>query len=339
MTTHRIVPRATLVAFLATLSVGGPLALPTAARADAAFDKSQSSALFKEGRKLLDEGKFDEACPKLAESHKLDPGGGVVLALALCREGQGKLASAVVAYREALFFAKRDKRADRQKVAEQKLAELEPKLSHLTVRVEPAAQQQGVVVRVDGNVLPVASYGLAVAVDGGSHTVEATATGFSTKSFTLDVGKASDQREVTVPALAPSATPTPTPAPSPAPSPPPSDATPRASVLPTVGVGFMVVGGLALVGGAVFGFRALGNAKDVAAACPDGVCRDPADVERNDVVKRDARLSDIFLVSGAVLCGAGITLWLVGRPSAPTTVTLSPIATPTLVGGSFVARF
>jgi hypothetical protein len=332
--THRLVPLVTLVGFLsATLPAG-------LASADVAFDKSQSSALFKEGRKLLDEGKFDEACPKLAESHRLDPGGGVVLALALCREGQGKLASAVVAYREALFFAKRDKRADRQKVAEQKLAELEPKLSHLTVRVEPAALQQGVVVRVDGNVLPAASYGLAVAVDGGSHTVEASAEGFTPRSFTLDVGKASDQREVTVPALAPAPTAKVAPTPMPTPTPtPPKDGAPRASVLPKVGVGFMVVGGLALVGGAVFGFRALGNAKDVADACPDGVCRDPADVERNDVVKRDARLSDILLISGAVLCGAGITLWLVGRPSAPATLTFTPVTSPTLLGGSFVARF
>ncbi|MBL8717204.1 MAG: hypothetical protein JNL79_14555 [Myxococcales bacterium] len=308
--------------------------------ADAAFDKSQSAALFKEGKKLLDQGKFDEACPKLAESHKIDPGGGVVLALALCLEGQGKLASAVVAYREAQFLAKRDKRADRQKAAGDKLAELEPKLSHLTVRVDPAAQKQGVVVRVDGNVLPTASYGLSVAVDGGKHEIEARAEGFESKTSTVDVGNANDNKELSVAPLTPKATdPTKPPSPDPTPPKPEPAPAPRASIVPTIGVGVGVVGVVALLAGGFFGIRTIRGAHDIEAACPDGVCRDPADVDRNDTVKRDARIADVLLISGAVLAVAGVTLYVVGRPGSSKAVGLSPAVGPQGLGFSLSARF
>ena len=76
----------------------------------------------------------------------------------------------------------------------------------LAVRVDPAAQKQGVVVRVDGNVLPTASYGLAVAVDGGKHEIEARAEGFESKTTTVDVGNANDNKEVSVAPLTPKAT-------------------------------------------------------------------------------------------------------------------------------------
>ncbi len=329
MTRHRALP----------LFVALTLVAPVV-HADAAFDKSQSAALFKEGKKLLDQGKFDEACPKLAESHKLDPGGGVVLALALCLEGQGKLASAVVAYREAQFLAKRDKRADRQKAAGEKLAELEPKLSHLVVRVDPAAQQQGVVVRVDGNVLPTASYGLAVAVDGGKHEIEAKAEGFEPWTTTVEVGKASDHKELSVTPLTKKATDAAKPpSPDPPPAKPEAPPAPRASIVPTLGIGVGVVGAVALLAGGFFGVRAIRGAHDIASACPDGVCRDPADLERNDGVKRDARVADILLISGAVLAVAGVTVYFVGRPGAQKTVGLAPAVGPGGLGFALSARF
>jgi len=39
-------------------------------------DVALSEALFREGKTLLQEGKFDLACPKPPESQRLDPAGG-----------------------------------------------------------------------------------------------------------------------------------------------------------------------------------------------------------------------------------------------------------------------
>ena len=52
-----------------------------------------------------------EACPKLAQSQKLDPGGGTLVHLGSCYEQEGKLASAWGVLREAQDVARRDRRA------------------------------------------------------------------------------------------------------------------------------------------------------------------------------------------------------------------------------------
>ena len=160
---------------LGTSLVLASLLLATSAHAEpSAIQKSTADALFKEGKKLLDAKDFDAACPKLAESATLQPGGGVQLALAICHEGQGKLATAYNDYREALAMAKRDKRQDREDIAAAKLAELEPKLSRLVLDVSEAARAQTIAITLDGAALSSASWGIPIPVDGGTHTVVVT---------------------------------------------------------------------------------------------------------------------------------------------------------------------
>ena len=61
------------------------------ARAEASLgDKAAAQSLFDEGRRLMGEAKYADACPKLAESQKLDPGVGTQFHLADCYEHLGQ---------------------------------------------------------------------------------------------------------------------------------------------------------------------------------------------------------------------------------------------------------
>ena len=80
---------------------------------------------------LMAKEQYGEACPKLEESQRLQPAGGTQMFLALCHEGEGKTATAWTDFNAALSAARRDHRADREKVAREHLSALEPKLTAL----------------------------------------------------------------------------------------------------------------------------------------------------------------------------------------------------------------
>src|SRR5262245_14317965 len=73
--------------------------------------------LYRQGRQLMADGKVSEACPKFAESYRLDAATGTLLNLAACHEAEHKLATAWLEYSEAVTLARRDKRDDRIRFA------------------------------------------------------------------------------------------------------------------------------------------------------------------------------------------------------------------------------
>lgn len=307
-----------VVLAVAALSLGSARAAPSS------VEKSTADALFKEGKKLMDAKDFDAACPKLQESARLQPGGGVQLALALCHEGQGRLATAWNDYREALALAKRDKRKDREDIATAKLAELEPKLAKLTITLSDPAKAQGVTVKLDDAALPTASFGVAIRVDKGTHVVVASAPGKVSKTLEVPIADKED-KTVVVPELAPE--PTKPVAPTTEPPPPPGPTTPPPTPAGPSRVGPLVLGGLgvALVGvGGFFGVRALGLASDVKDHCPGGACTSSEWVGKNDEARRSAWISNVTLGVGLAAV-VGATVWWVTTPSEkPVTVGIGP---------------
>ena len=110
--------------------------LSTRARAQSSDTNRQiAETLFEQGRALMEQKKYAEACPKLAESQRLDPGGGTLLNLALCHELEGKTATAQSEFKEALGQAARDGRADREELAKEHLAALEKRIIRIQVVV------------------------------------------------------------------------------------------------------------------------------------------------------------------------------------------------------------
>src|SRR5689334_8638295 len=133
------------------------LAAP-AAHAQSAGDKATAEALFSDGRRLMAQSNYREACPKFEASLKLDPGVGAMLNLADCYEKNGQTASAWAEFREASSAARAAGSKDREDLARQRAAALEPKLARLTIVItKPPAR-----VTRDGAAVDNAVFGTAV---------------------------------------------------------------------------------------------------------------------------------------------------------------------------------
>lgn len=174
-----------------------------AGRAAAATPEQQvAQALFDEARRLLDQGRFSEACPKFAESHRMDPGGGTLANLAACHEHEGKLAEAYSEYNEALSIAVRDGRKERQELIRGRLAVLEASVPRVTVTVPPASDAANLDVKLDGITLHRAAWGVPIPANPGPHAVEASAPARATWSLAIQL-EPGQRRHIEVPVLGP----------------------------------------------------------------------------------------------------------------------------------------
>jgi hypothetical protein len=155
-----------------TLSVAAPAWSQTGA------DQARARALFDEGRRLITAGQVAEACPKFAESQRLDPTAiGVLLNLGDCNERLGKTATAWAAFSEAVVVARRNNDTAGAEEGARRAKLLEPKLARVTIQVPPASRAPGLEVKWDGKPAGEGTWGTAVPVDPGEHTIEASAPG------------------------------------------------------------------------------------------------------------------------------------------------------------------
>jgi hypothetical protein len=180
------------------------LTMLSAAPAPAQQPAPLAQSLFEEARTLMEKGDYERACGLLAESERIDPGGGTLLNLALCHEKQSRIATAWAEYNEALSAAIRDGRKDRQDFASERIAALRPHLPYVIV-VAPPLPAPGLALQVDGADLPRATWGVAFPVDPGPHDVGASAPGrrpFSTHLASVAPGQTAEVRVPELEALA-----------------------------------------------------------------------------------------------------------------------------------------
>ncbi len=279
----------------------------TLPRLEARADNRQSAAaaaeaLFQEGRALLMAGDTAQACPKLEESQRLDPASGTLLALALCQEQQGKLASAWAAFAEVEGRSRLDGRADRERTAHEHGAALKPRLSTLTLELAgSAAATPGLAITVDGVAIGRGAWSVAIPVDGGPHVLEATATGRTGWRTTASVAPEGDHVLVDIPALAMAPGPAPR-APAPPPEPPR-----HAAKIAALALGG--AGAVALVAGAILIVQAKHDYDAAEAQCTNHVCPS-GPYESAQSARRRGDWATALAIGGGVLVAAGAVLWL-----------------------------
>jgi hypothetical protein len=263
---------------LARLVVVSTTAALTLIGSSAAADGSQvalAEALFRSGRELMAAGKFAEACPKLAESNRIDPKLGTLMNLALCHESAGKTASAWGEYLEAADIASKVGQTERVTVAKERASALEPTLPHVVIDEGGATDAA---VTLDDQTIQSGAFGTPIPLDPGSHSLRASAPG--KKAFVESFAVQANAPPVTIhiPSLADESA---VPSPPPAARPFPPAAESRASVSSSQRTWGWVVGGtgVAAVGvGAIFGVSAFSEKQTVENQCNASLrCTSPGD--------------------------------------------------------------
>jgi hypothetical protein len=304
------------------------LALCTRAGHAQSGDQAAADQLFREGRQLMEEKKYPEACAKFEASQQLGPAIGTLLNLAVCHEKEGKIATAWGEFAQVVAAARREGHKDREDFAKTHLKELEPRLPKLTVKVPAATRTSGLVIRRNGQDLAEGAWSVALPVDPGTVKVEASAPGFQPWRSELTI-KEKESKEIEVPGLLPEPRPEPT-----ASAPPVASSAPAAPTATTSAVELnplappagwstkkttgAILGGVGILGlgvGAYLGIRAFSQRSDSDARCPSigGVeyC-DRKGVELNDSARTSARLSNVGVGLGVLALGAGAYLFFSG---------------------------
>jgi hypothetical protein len=331
--------------WLGAALVAAFLACSHGAQAQAASDAAAADALFNEAQKLAAAGNYAQACPKYAESLRLDTGIGVMLYLADCYERTGKTASAWVQFREAEELA--SKQADRRAAAaHDRAARLEPVLARLVIRLGPGVDLPGLELKRDTTLVGRAQWEVPVPVDPGVHTIIASAPGKKTRTMSVLVVAGGSPTTLTVAPLEDESVATTEPPPRPqgtSPSELPVTEPATTSTRPgnTERIVAYAVGAAGLVGivvGSYFGFDTISKNN---AANSDGNCHSNGDNELcnktglplNQAAQSSATASNIAFGLGAAALAGGVVLYLTSPRSPSPAVGIA--TTPDGRGGGF----
>ncbi len=266
--------------------------------------KANAETLFKSGKQLLDEGKYAESCPLLAESLRLDFGLGTLLWLSHCQEQLGQTASAWAGFKEAEEVARKKGETAREQSARERAAALEGKLAKLKIVVAEENTRINAVVKRNGVVVGAAAWGQSLPVDPGTQKLEVEAPGYKTWTEILVVPGGPSESEAKVPAL---------------------EKLPDADVPKEKGgaidgramrIAGLTIGGAGIAGiliGAGFGIDAIVTYNEALDTCQDenpDLCTSTG-VRLQEDASRSALVSTVaFSVGAAALAGGALTFFL-----------------------------
>lgn len=323
----------------------GTLAQPGAA------EKTTAEALFDEGVKLMKSGDFQEACPKLENSHRVDPAVGTLLYLGECFEKLGRTASAWATFREAQSSAEAAGQAKRAQTAKQRVEKVEKDLAYLVIDAADATKSlPGLRITRGGIDAGISIIGAPVPVDPGEVTIEVSAPGHQNYVVRVTVQPKSRQ-SMLIPALAVKEESKPPPeaaapplgtaplAPAPL-SPVPPPAAEEESSMSGLAIAGLVVAGAGVVGagiGTFYGLRAMSEDKKAdEGSCGPNICQDKADFDYADKAVRSAKIANVAIGVGSGLFVAGGLMFLFAPSSEPkkegASVRVSPRVGPGFAG-------
>lgn len=276
-------------------------------------DAARAEALYDEALALVEKGRHAEACPKLAESQRLDPALGTQFNLADCYEHIGKPATALAMFRDVERAARAAGKANLEASARQRAEKVAPKTPKLRIVIE--SPPEGAALQVDGAPADLASAIAGTApVDPGAHALVVSAPRFVAWKGSVTAG-ASGVVDAQVPPLVEDTGPE-------GPPPPPTFTTTRKVALGVAGLGVVAVGV-----GSVFGLMAISKKNDATTSCGSNdpkLCNVGGDVSLWSDAKSLGNISTIAFIAGGALVASGVAMWFLGAPST---------SKPTVTGG------
>jgi tetratricopeptide (TPR) repeat protein len=298
--------------------LAGALALP--ARAHAQTDPEAAEALFLAGRDAMDRKDYAAACPKFAESDRLDPSSGARINLADCEEKLGRVAAAWRHWQEAIeLIPSNDPRLPG---VMKRRSDVEKRVPRVTLKSSAPLPASAVVLR-DGVEVGIGALEVPLPLDPGAHTVIVRAPGHKDwkEDFTL---KESERRDLTLGVGEVEAT-----APPPV-TPPVVREGPPSKTGRYVGYGLLGLGGVGIVVGSITGALAIDRKNALTGLCqPVGTCT-PAGADAASAGRAFATVSTVAVIVGAVAIAGGVVLVLTA-PKAQKTIAIGP----GLVEGTF----
>jgi hypothetical protein len=339
--------RAVLVLALAALLVA-----PARAEAQSAEAQAAAEVLFREGRRLLDEGHVAQACRKFEASYQLDVALGTLLNLANCLELEGRLASAWARFVEAETRSRRAGSAEREQVAHARAGALEARLVRLRLDVPTPAP--GMRVDVGGREFGPALWNTPIPIDPGEVTITASADGYEPFTRTVQAAEEGSTIEVEIPPLVPvapveEATEAVSAGASAAAEPvtavAPESQPRRRSVRRITGYAVLGAGVAALAVGLGVGqsARSLWRSADCPPMGGDRICVSRGDQADAEHARTRANVSTGVVVAGGALAAAAIVVLVTGRhhdadDEAAERVRVTPVASANgagiLIGGA-----
>jgi len=288
-----------------------------------AQDSVAAQALFDRGVSDMDAGRYEKACPALAESERLEPRPGTLFALAECENKWGKLASAAAHYQDYVDVVSRlsaeqqARHAERAETARGQLAALRDKVPTLTLKA-PQALPPGTVIQRDGAVLQAAALELALPVDPGEHVISLRTPGHAEQRTSVALAPGENKIvELSLPSLTNNEA-----AP---PVPPMVESKPNRAVPLALGA----VGVAGMIAGSVTGILAL-NKKSVIEDHCDGLRCDSKGKSAADSAQNLALVSSVAFGVGIAGLAAGVVLWVTDKPAESSRAGVKPlfVATP-----------